>query len=260
MAMTTWNTAVRDDGSAWAEMWTTRPFSGCEPNASPEMSTSISSATLFTSISSSRATTFSVSVSAIIRSLAVAALALLGYVGVSNEANATYYGAWSTSTNGPTIYQTNYMYFSTYANPLSGTPPTAQVTSFNWSLNLSYYPSGTSAAIADANNYGWWLPSITGSMSVGAGTSANQPFKFAFYIHHEAVEPDRVWRRPQPHRELSVLRSWWSRRPRLHLASLSRGCPACPCPTPRSGSLWPALSSPLRPPWREPASSRRWRP
>lgn len=123
-----------------------------------------------------------------IRSLAIAALALIGYVAASADAHATYYGAWSTQTNGPTIYQTNYWYYSTYANPLTGTPPTAQVSRFGWTLNLSYYPAGTSAAIMDSSNAGVWLPSISGSMNMGAGISANQPFKFGFYVSQSTTK------------------------------------------------------------------------
>lgn len=124
---------------------------------------------------------------ALIRSLALAALALVGYVAASADAHAAA-GAWSTQTNGPTIYQTNWWYYSTYANPPSGTPTTAQVSSFGWTLNLSYYPAGTQAAIMNSSNAGFWLTSISGSQAMAPGTSANQPFKFGFYINQSVTK------------------------------------------------------------------------
>jgi hypothetical protein len=121
----------------------------------------------------------------IFRFLAIAALALVGFGAVSSDAHAGA-GAWSNYTSGPTIYQTNFWYYSSYANPPGGIPSTAQVNSFGWTLNLSYYPSGTQAAIMNSSNAGFWLPSISGSQSINGG-SANQAFKFGFYINQSTT-------------------------------------------------------------------------
>lgn len=116
-----------------------------------------------------------------------AAVAVLGLVGLA-AANAAHAGAgsWSNYTNGPTIYQTNWWYYSSYANPPAGLPATAQVNGFGWTLNLSYYPTGTQAAIMNSSNAGFWLTSISGSQSINGG-AANQPFKFGFYINQSTA-------------------------------------------------------------------------
>lgn len=112
--------------------------------------------------------------------LKIAAVAALMLVGVSVAAPAqAATGNWNSTANGPTMYQTNYAYYSTWMSPPISVPSTAWMTSIYWNSNFSWYPSGLTAYfMTELNGYAQ-LPSLTGSSAI-APLAAKQSIRFGF--------------------------------------------------------------------------------
>ncbi len=73
----------------------------------------------------------------------VTALAALMLVGVSVAAPAqAATGNWNSTANGPTIYQSQWQYDSSWMTPPVSVPSTATVTTVSWVLNfINYVPA-----------------------------------------------------------------------------------------------------------------------
>lgn len=118
-----------------------------------------------------------------LRSVALSALALAASLGAAGSAEA-YSGAWGSQTAAPTIRQTNYYYYSSYFGVGSGVPATAKVTTMYYSAGTTYIPSGLYVGVcpSDAGGGCYWTSSVSGSISPSDNRSANQQFRFGFYV------------------------------------------------------------------------------
>lgn len=121
--------------------------------------------------------------------LKIAAVATLMLVGVSVAAPAqAAVGNWNSTANGPTIYQTNYLYHSSWMSAPASVPSTAITTSVSWSIKFSnYYPVGLESYINPASG-GYYGPLPGNSGYAGFyGLSAKQSFRYGFYVRQSTT-------------------------------------------------------------------------
>ncbi|MGE5547285.1 MAG: hypothetical protein ACM33T_10330 [Solirubrobacterales bacterium] len=120
--------------------------------------------------------------SSLTKALAVSAIALMGAL-TAGQAEA-FSGAWGSQTGGPTIYQTNWAYYSSDINAPAGIPTTAIVTSMPYSAGLSYYPTGLNVGVcpSDAGGGCYWTTSASGTIYPSDNRKAAQSFRFGFYV------------------------------------------------------------------------------
>ena len=117
----------------------------------------------------------------------VSALALMGAMTASVPAQAGG-GAWSNSSNGPTIYQTNWWYGGSAVNPIGSVPSTAVISYFSWSTYLSYMPAGTTIAIcANNGNDCGYTAAASGQSTYFNGQPADAAVYFAFNVEQSTT-------------------------------------------------------------------------
>ncbi|MBL4692878.1 MAG: flagellar protein FlhE [Magnetovibrio sp.] len=111
--------------------------------------------------------------------LKIAAVTALMLVGISISAPAQAAASWSKQANGPTMYQTNWQYNSTWMTPPASVPSTAMMTSVYWTTKFSYYAPGLTVYLHAANQGYFKLPSLNGN-SAASGIYAKQAFRYAY--------------------------------------------------------------------------------
>jgi len=114
----------------------------------------------------------------------IAAVTTVMALGLFATAAQAALASWSDTANGPTIYQTNRLYNSSWMNAPAGIPSTAKVTKFYYFTYPSYFPVGMYIGIcpSDAGGGCYWKTSQSGSVSPSDNRNANQSFRFGFYV------------------------------------------------------------------------------
>ncbi|MBL4748636.1 MAG: flagellar protein FlhE [Magnetovibrio sp.] len=115
--------------------------------------------------------------------LKIAAVAAFMAVGISVSAQAQAgTGTWNSTASGPTMYQTQWTYYSRVMTPPARVPSTAQVNYIWWADKFSWFPSALTTYLCSTNSaYCYQIGGTSGGYSIPTGYyNASDQFQFAF--------------------------------------------------------------------------------
>jgi len=110
----------------------------------------------------------------------VAAFMLVG-LSVSAPVQAAGVGNWNSTSNGPTIFQSQWQFDSSWMVPPGRVPSTAKVSTVSWVLHFINYVPANQFAYLNAGSTYWGPIGLSGNGGIGVGISAKQNFRFSFW-------------------------------------------------------------------------------